>query len=167
MSTPLHEAALSGDLDRARELLETGGYCNNVNYRGYYGQTPLHNACRRGHLHSACAGGCVALVRTLLHDHNADVNAQDNDNNTPLHVAAANGKEDVALALINEFGCDTNIRGSEYGRTVLHSACEGGCVALVKTLIRDHNADVNAQDDDNNTPLHYAAANGKKMLHWL
>ena len=209
----LDDAARSGDLDKARKLLETGEY--NVN-NAYY-ETPLHSACRGGHLdmvrmlisvfkadmnivnrlnntplhvavqngkedvalalinefgcdtnirgrygttvlNSACRRGCVALVRTLICDHNADVDAQDN---TPLHVAAANGKEDVALALINEFGCDTNIRGSD-NETVLHSACQGGCVSLVRTLIRDHNADVNAQDNNKYTPLHEAAANGKE-----
>ena len=219
---PLHDAAESGDLDKVRELLETGKY-NVNNTGGYYRDTPLHSACRGGHLdmvrmlisefkadrnivngfnntplhvaaefgkedvvlalinefgcdtnirgfigrtvlHSACEEGCVALVRTLIRDHNADVNAQDDGNSTPLHVAAQYGKEDVALALINEFGRDTNTRVMRNGKTVtvLHSACEGGCVALVRTLIRDHNADVNAQDDDNSTPLHVAAEYGKE-----
>ena len=87
---------------------------------------------------------------------NADVNVQDYCNPTLLYLAAVNGEEDVALALINEFGCDINIRVM-YGRTILHIACRGGCVALVRSLIRDHNADVNAQDENNNTPLHEAA----------
>ena len=146
----LHHAAMSGDLDRARELLETGKY-NVNNTVGYHG-TPLHCACRKGHLD---------MVRMLISEFKADMNIADKNNRTPLHEAARYGKEDVALALINEFGCDTNIRGS-YGSTVLHSACEGGCVALVRTLIRDHNADVNTQDEFNGTPLHVAAASGKE-----
>ena len=148
--TPLHDAARSGDLDEARELLETGKY-NVNNTEGIYNETPLHSACFEGHLD---------MVRMLISEFKADMNIVDKYNNTPLHVAAFNGK-DVALALINEFGCDTNIRGCD-GRTVLHRACERGCVALVRTLIRDHNADVNAQDDNNNTPLHYATASGEE-----
>ena len=148
---PLHDAARSGDLDKARELLETGKY--NVNNTGSdYWQTPMHSACREGHLD---------MVRMLISEFKADMNIVDRYNNTPLHVAAKYGKEDVALALINVFGCDTNIRG-KYGRTVLHSACEGGCVALVRTLIRDHNADVNAQDKIMYTPLLDAAMYGKE-----
>ena len=54
-------------------------------------------------------GGSVSLVRTLIQKHNADTNAKNDKNNTPLHIAALNGKEEVALALINEFGCDTSI----------------------------------------------------------
>ena len=146
---PLYHAAMSGDLDKARELLETGKYYVNITT---YGTTLLHCACGGGHLD---------MVRMLISEFKADMNIVASYNNTPLHVAAFNGKEDVALALINEFGCDTNIRGRD-GRTVLHSACAGGCVALVRTLILDHNADVNAQDKDNNTPLHRAACCGKE-----
>ena len=43
---------------------------------------------------------------------------------------------------------------------VLHHACEGGSVSLVQTLIREHKADVNARDDNNNTPLIVAAFYG-------
>ena len=143
--TLLHQAALSGDLDKARESLETGMY--NVNdTRGIAKETPLYSACRGGHLD---------MVRMLISEFKADMNIVDRMGITPLHEAAECGNEDVALALINEFGCDTNIRGWN-GRTVLHSACGGECVALVRTLIRDHNADVNEQDYDNDTPLHRA-----------
>ena len=106
-------------------------------------------------LHSACKGGCLNLVRTLIRDHNADVNARDDDNNTPLHIAAQAGKEDIAIALINEFSCITPVKGW-FGSTLLHSACKGGCLNLVRTLIQDHKADVNAQDSNKDTPLHVA-----------
>ena len=221
---PLHEAAWLGDLDKARELLETGKYDVNMNNGRTWG-VPLHCACWGGHLdmvkmlisefkadinmadknnrtplhvaarygkedvalalinefgcdtniigwrnitvlHYACMGGSVALVRTLIRDHNADVNAQDKINQlptvqTPLHEAAYHGQEDVALALINEFGCDPNIRGSD-GSTVLQKACAGGCVALVRTLIRNHNVDVNERGKFGYTPLHMAAQYGKE-----
>ena len=149
--TPLQDAVESGDLDKARELLETGKY-NVNNIRGIWRETPLHCACRRGHLD---------MVRMLISEFKADMNIVNGFNITLLHEAAEYGKEDVALALINEFGCDTNIRGRDR-RTVLHSACERGCVALVRTLIRDHNADVNAQDKYKNTPLHIAINSWKE-----
>ena len=153
MSSFLHDAAELGDLDKARELLETGEYdVNSRDYGAYDRETPLHCACRGGHLD---------VVRMLISEFKADMNIVNGFNNTPLHVAAIYGKEDVALALINEFCCDTNTRVRN-GRTVLHIACGKGYVALVRTLIRDNNADVNAQDNDNDTPLHEAAANGKE-----
>ena len=149
--TPLHYAAESGDLDKVKELLETGKY-NVNNTEGIYRDTPLHSACRGGHLD---------MVRMLISEFKADMNIVNRYNKTLLHEAAEYGKEDVALALIYEFSCDTNIRGSD-GTTVLHSACRGGCVALIRTLIRDHNADVNVQDNDHYTPLHDAAYYGKE-----
>ena len=45
--TPLHDAAESGDLDKARELLETDKYYFNIT-RDYRSDTPLHSACRGG-----------------------------------------------------------------------------------------------------------------------
>ena len=83
----------------------------------------------------------------------------DDQNDTPLNVTAFTGKTDIALSLINEFGCDPNVRG-QFGRSVLHDACQGGSVSLVQTLIREHKADANARDDKNNTPLSLAAASG-------
>ena len=211
--TPLHLAAESGDVDKVRELLQSGEY--NVNCTDSNGRTPLHYACAKGHLdmvkvlisefkadvlfkdingciplmdaasngwehivltllneyhcpsniksknnktllHWACNGGNVSLVQTLIRDHKADINARDDENNTSLHVAALGGKKEVALFLINEVGYDINVKGY-LGRSLLYYACHGGNVSLVQTLIRDHKADINAKDDQNNTPLHVAA----------
>ena len=65
-------------------------------------------------LHIACRKGNISLVRNIVLEHKADVNARDDDNDTPVHVAAFCGKEKVALALINEFQCDINVKGTPY-----------------------------------------------------
>ena len=90
---------------------------------------------------------------------NSLVNVRDDQNNTQLHEAAYSGKKEVALFLINEVDCDIS-----FGQSSLHFACQGGNVHLVQTLIRDHKADINARDDQNNTPLHEAAYSGKKEV---
>ena len=64
----------------------------------------------RSLLHSACEGGNVNLVRTLILKHGADVTAKDDQNNTPLHVAAINGKDEITWVLIREFHCDSTVR---------------------------------------------------------
>ena len=152
MWTPLHEAARSGNVDKARELLKHGRY--DVNCTNEYGRTPLHWACRSGH---------VDMVRMLISEFQADTTLQNRWGDTPLNEAARGGKEEVALTLITEFGCDTTIRG-QYGRTPLHRACEIGRLTLAKLLIRDYNADINAQDENKDTPLHLAARLGKEEL---
>ena len=63
------------------------------------------------------------------------------------------------LALIKEFGCDINIKG-QLGRSLLHLACEGGNVSLVRTFISKYKADVNALNGSSHTPLEVAALNG-------
>ena len=147
--TPLGVAATSGNLDAALCLICDFG-CD-PNLRGYNGRSLLHDACE---------GGNVSLVQTLILEHMADISARDDKHNTPLGIAAACGRMDVALCLINEFCCDPHLKGFN-GRPLLHDACEGGNVTLVQTLIRKHEADINAFDDKYCTPLAVAAHCGK------
>ena len=61
--TPLHLAAESGDVDKVRELLQSGEY--NVNCTDSNGtRTPLHYTSAKGHLD---------MVKVLISDFNADV----------------------------------------------------------------------------------------------
>ena len=112
-------------------------------------------------LHHAARSGDVDKVRELLrHGNKYKANECNNNNDTPLHVAALNGEVSVALCLIDEFGCNPNAVGYN-GKSVLHSACQGGNVSLVKTLVSKYKSDTNARDNQNNTPLHVAAYTGK------
>ena len=46
------------------------------------------------------------------------------------------------------------------GLTVLHVAADRGHAGIVYLLVKEFNADVNATDDDQQTPLHYASSVG-------
>ena len=61
--------------------------------------------------------------------------------------------------MINEFGCDTNVRGRR-SRTFLHSACASGSANIVKSA----GACLSPLDldDDGNTPLHLASERGNR-----
>ena len=80
-----------------------------------------------------------------------------------MHVAVFTGQEEVVLTLIKEFGCDPTVKG-QYGRSLLHHACNSGNVSLVKTLIRDFKADITARDDNKDMPIHVAAFTGKEEV---
>ena len=69
-------------------------------------------------------------------------------------------KED---SLINEYGCDPNGKGVQ-GYSVLHCAYKRDSVNLVQNLIQEHNADINARDDKNSSPLFTAAGYGKTEI---
>lgn len=55
-------------------------------------QTPLHIAARRGH---------VSVIENLYR-HGADLNAQDNEGNTALHIAVQNNNAEVIRALLSD-----------------------------------------------------------------
>lgn len=107
-------------------------------------------------LHSACQGGCLSLVRTLIQDHNADVNAQNQlDKDTPLHLAVRFYNEEVVLALINEFGCDINARNSK-GDNCLHTACSRYRRSSLVKVLSKHISPLTV-NNKGNTPLHIAS----------
>ncbi|MDR1303051.1 MAG: ankyrin repeat domain-containing protein, partial [Puniceicoccales bacterium] len=89
-------------------------------------------------------------VQPLI-DQGANVNAQDNYHNTPLHLAAEKDNAIIASALIK---ADANVNAqANFQRTPLHLAGEAGHVNVVQILI-EAGADVNALDKNGYTPLH-------------
>ena len=171
-STPLMMAALLGQNNVVQALLDE--LKCTISPKNRFCWTALHCVCASGHFTSSdlqspnfkfvpSNEADLGIVKRLILEHNADINAQDIHNNTALHIAAYTGKEDIVVALLSEFGCDINTKG-EMGRYLLHSACAGGNASLVQTLILKYSADVKARDDNNDTPLHVAALAGKEEI---
>lgn len=50
------------------------------------------------------------------------------------------------------------------GRSLLHAACYGDNIQLVKTLILDYNADINCEDNFGITPIDVAAFRGRTNI---
>ena len=176
--TPLHGACEHGHLNVARVLI--GIYKADMTIQNRYGATALMLAIKHGHdnvahalledyqcpvdiqdnhgdtvLHYACRANATQSMKTLRQKYKF---SRSNKNDTPLHVAAYYGKQGMALALIQEFGCDVNTKGSG-GMSALHSACAGGHVDMVKCLSKYISPLV--VDDYGNTPLHICCAYGK------
>lgn len=68
-------------------------------------------------------------------EHGVDVNAQDEQGRTALHMAAANGHCDVMKALL-EHGANVELANCE-GNTALHWACLNGQEQAVQLLMQN------------------------------
>ena len=84
-------------------------------------------------LHHTAEGGNVYVIRELI-NRGCEINATDEDNITPLHIVACNGKTEAALELIRH-GADKAIVAGRFG-TPLHLAVCNNHVSTVRALIR-------------------------------
>ncbi|XP_029377474.1 nuclear factor NF-kappa-B p100 subunit isoform X3 [Echeneis naucrates] len=137
--SPLHLAALAGDITTLRPLLAHLGehHANLVNTPDFHGLQPLHLAVRRegerclrllveggakinapeqksGHtaLHLAIRENLFKVACTLITELRADVNACTFGGNTPLHLAASLGSPTLCSMLIAA-GADKNLENDE------------------------------------------------------
>ena len=139
----LFDAAERGSLQDVERALHNGGDPND-----YFGE----EECSA--IHRACAQGFVEIVRALLRANKANLNARDNDGNTPLHFACAGRHFDVIRALLDE---GASLEEKNWcARTVLHEASKAGNLEMVEWLL-DEGADMHARcNPDGNRPLHLA-----------
>ncbi|XP_028659535.1 ankyrin repeat domain-containing protein 12 isoform X3 [Erpetoichthys calabaricus] len=89
--TPLHMAAIRGDVKQVKELISLGA---DVNVKDFAGWTPLHEACNMGYYE----------VAKVLIAAGAEVNTQGLDNDTPLHDASSSGHKDIVKLLLRNRG---------------------------------------------------------------
>ncbi|KAI4471067.1 espin [Holotrichia oblita] len=108
--TPLHLAAIKGDVEQVCKLLAHRADPNVADFAGW---TPLHEACNHGWYEVA-----FRLVQA-----GANVNAKGLDNETPLHDAAINGHLKLVKLLV-EKGADIYAKNSK-GKTPVDVAAPG------------------------------------------
>lgn len=89
--TPLHMAAIRGDVKHVKELIGLGA---DVNVKDFAGWTPLHEACNLGYYD----------VAKVLIGAGAEVNTQGLDDDTPLHDASSSGHKDIVKLLLQHGG---------------------------------------------------------------
>ena len=85
----------------------------------------------------------------------ADKDAFDDQEWTPLGLAAYQGYLAAALALLAA-GADVRLRCGEFQYPVVHAAAHQGHVEILRALI-EHGADVDAVNSRRSTALHEAA----------
>ncbi len=87
----------------------------------------------------------------------------DNNGNTALHMAAANGHNDVLALLLSKGPSDyANVSNNE-GNRPLHWACLNGHLETVKILL-EHGADIQAKNINEKTCLYEANTSGKEEI---
>nr|XP_028593175.1 ankyrin repeat domain-containing protein 12 isoform X1 [Podarcis muralis]XP_028593176.1 ankyrin repeat domain-containing protein 12 isoform X1 [Podarcis muralis]XP_028593177.1 ankyrin repeat domain-containing protein 12 isoform X1 [Podarcis muralis]XP_028593178.1 ankyrin repeat domain-containing protein 12 isoform X1 [Podarcis muralis] len=133
--TPLHTAAIRGDIKQVKELISQGA---NVNVKDFAGWTPLHEACNAGYYD----------VAKVLIAAGADVNTQGLDDDTPLHDSASSGHRKIVKLLLRHGGnpfqankqgerpvdvADTEELGRLLKREVPISDDDDGCSDLEET----------------------------------
>ncbi|XP_028416453.1 ankyrin repeat and SAM domain-containing protein 1A-like [Dendronephthya gigantea] len=181
--TPLHHAALNGKRDAVEALLKYEASTNIPDFAGSY---PLHLAAWNGH---------ADVVELLLNrgPSRANVNEQNNNNETALHLACQYGHNKVIVVLLECHG-DPYLRNlknespldlaAQYGRLDAVNCLLLYFPALAKKTLSTHSPihlasrnghynivksliekgmPVNLESDDG-TPLHIAALYGKSNI---
>ncbi|CAF0779675.1 unnamed protein product [Adineta steineri] len=124
--TPLHVAIYNENLNVIHEILE-------------YSDPSVINACddqKRTSLHMAAEKGHVDIIKELI-QHQANVNACDINDCTPLHDAA---------------------------RSSIHQNDNKERAECIESLVNEGEADINAINIRRETPLHIASEYGSKKL---
>ena len=181
--TALHLACMRKAIDTStlRPLKDCFSLTNNG------GSTPLHLALLHSHktalfltnhmwydppqgnsdgqtvLHLACRIGLVSVVEKIVKRTCCDVNCQDNDRNTPLHIACIENanetsRELIITSLLQHDRCNVNTLNSD-GCTPLHTACMMKNYLAVKLLVESRKCDLNVKQMNGDTPLHIACRN--------
>jgi len=146
----LIQAAQDGDHLRLKELLLLKEGNINVNYK--------EKRRRDTALHKGCLWGYLEVVKILIENGGAKVNAKNKYGWTPLHIAYQNNRVAVAEYLMEHGGANVNAKNNA-GMTPLHEASWGGHLDRTKFLV-EHGADVNTKDNKGKTPLYCSSSNG-------
>ena len=111
---------------------------------------------------AASDGGKIEAIKLLV-KHGADINAQNNDRETPLMYAASAGKFE-AVKLLVKHGANINARNN-FGHTALMRAANFGHYDVVRFLV-ENGADTNvsAYNDPAATAYGYADLNGHHQI---
>ncbi|CAF1473995.1 unnamed protein product, partial [Rotaria sordida] len=177
---PIHEAAVGGNVEILKLLIDNG---TNVNLKDNKGLRPLHYASWQGRtepvfillrrganvneqsingdtpLHLASQYGHNDIVQLLLF-HQADPTIVNRRLLTSLDLACENGRFDVVNSLVQNSLCQRMILNSNEQICSLHLAAKNGHTDIVRLLLLN-GMDINRITINDGTALHVACRNGR------
>ena len=143
IGSPLYYAAFCGFYDLAERLIIE--HPEQVNVAGGLVLAPLPAALSKRHFH----------VADLLSKHGAVVDVRDQQEWTPLYVAAILESVDIMRWLLKH-GANASSR-TDFGQTSLHHAAYNTDLEVVQVLL-EYNPDISLRDQYGDTPLHVISA---------
>ncbi|XP_071085488.1 fibronectin type 3 and ankyrin repeat domains protein 1-like [Haliotis cracherodii] len=115
--------------------------------------TDIHDACNRGNL---------PRVKRILSQGNVDIESKEMHGRTPIMLAAYWGHGDMFNVIMSEQPDVSKL--DKDGNNILHLACYGGDMKVVKYVLSQNMADINSRNQQGKTPLMWAASCGHKEL---
>ena len=145
--TSVHMAAAYGNYDAI--FLYIAKDQRLMEIKNHHGETPLFCAIRNKH---------VTIAERLIRL-GANVNAQDNDGNTPFLLACSSGIAEITNLLI---GANARIDVKNYlDENGVHLGARGGHLDIVKLIMNKYYWLVEQPNKNGEKPIHLAAANGQ------
>lgn len=148
----LQKAVVSGKCEKVKNLLNTN---KELDINAIYS-----TSCATL-LHIAACKNDVTMCNLLI-DRGADINAKNDNGETPLHLAAYNGYTNICKLLIDK-GANVNAKQWCGGMTPLHRAVCRNKLETCKVLIKN-NANVNIRANSGETPLEKSILNNNKKM---
>jgi ankyrin repeat protein len=113
---PVHFAIKNGNFKLA-EVLVLSGQIENLNHQNRDGTTPLHAAIEKCKTHP----GAIEIVKILLSNDQVKVNLRNLSGMTPLDLAIATGKTELAELLVSSSKVDVTPKTLEAARITMPS----------------------------------------------